>query len=480
MANIKIPYYYKSINHEELIKTYPAPAEFEESIYRWKRDKIERMQSERFKKIVEFAWSNPFYRKVWTESGIEPNDIKDIQDITKMPIVSSFDFKNAIDASPPFGIHQGITPAGAREKPLKIQASGGTTGKPRPTFFGPIEWEINGISSARALFIQGARPGDMMQIPLTPSTANLAWHFYYACHAWLGVIPVTTGSGLVTPTTRQIELAREWGVNLWGSFPEYMGHIAKVAQEKFNFDVRDLKTKFIHTFLGPDLSGSLRGELEDIWGCDVFDNYGTHEIALASFECREKNGLHFQEDLGYIEIVDPETNEPVNMVKGEKGDLVYTSFFRHHPPLIRYNLKDLVQIIEYEKKCACGSYLLRMNHFLGRSDDMVKLRGTNLYPMACLDSIKSDPRSTGEWICVVERVGEGLEARDEMTIKIEYKDESIDKADFRKKMEDRLKSDLGVRIEVEPVPSGSLSSLTKSGEAEGKAKRLLDKRPKER
>lgn len=480
MGKVKIPYYYKSINYKELVKTYPPPAEFEESVYRWKREKIERMQAERFKKIIKIAWKNPFYEKIWTESGLEPNDIKNIGDIIKIPIVSAFDFKDAIDASPPFGIHQGITPAGAKEKPLKIQSSGGTTGKPRPTFFGPIEWEINGISSARALFIQGARPGDLMQIPLTPSTANLAWHFYYACHAWLGVVPITTGSGLVTPTTRQIELARDWGTNIWGSFPEYMGNVAKVAMKEFNFDVRDLKTKLIHTFLGPDLSGNFRSELEDIWGCDVFDNYGTHEIALASFECREKAGLHLQEDLGYVEIVDPDTNEPVNMAKGEKGDLVYTAFFRQHPPLIRYNLKDLVEIIDYGKKCACGSHLLRMNHFLGRSDDMVKLRGTNLYPMACLDSVNSDSRSTGEWICVVERVGKGLDVRDEMSIKIEYKEESIDKADFKQKMEARLKSDLGVRLTVEPVAAGSLASLTGASESEGKAKRLLDKRPKER
>ena len=284
----------------------------------------------------------------------------------------------------------------------------------------------------------------------------------------------------MTLTRRQVEIAREWGTNQWASFPEYMGHIANVAANEMGFDVRDLDTKFIHTFLGPDLSGRLREELEGLWGCQVFDNYGTHEIGLAAFECREKAGLHFHEDLGYVEIVDPDTNTPVDEQKGEKGDLVYTSLYRQHPPLIRYNLKDLVRFVDYGQRCACGSYLLRMDHFLGRSDDMVKLRGTNVYPMACLDAIKADSRSTGEWLCVVERVGEGLSGKDEMTVKVEYKEGSTDLDGFRLQLEQNLKSDLGVRVAVEAVPAGSLSPLTGYGGAEGKVKRLLDKRPKER
>jgi phenylacetate-CoA ligase len=478
MEKIDIPYYYKSIDFEKLVKEYPPPGEFKETVYLWSREKIEKMQSERFKKIVHFAWINPFYRRIWKEAGIEPKDIRGIEDIRKLPVVTVFDFKAAIDAFPPFGDHQGITPEGAKKKPLKLQSSGGTTGKPRPTFFGPIEWEINGISSARALFIQGARPGDIMQIPTNASTANFAWCFYYACHAWLGVVPITSGSGIVTPTRRQIGLAREWGTNLWASFPEYMGHMGKVAIDELNFDVRDLRTKLIHTYLGSDLSGRLRRDLEEMWGCDVFDNYGTHEIGVPAFECREKAGLHFQEDLGYVEVVNPDTNEPVNT--GERGDLVYTSFYRQHPPLIRYNLKDLIRIIHSNKRCSCGSWLLRMDHFLGRSDEMVKLRGTNVYPMACLDAVRADPRSTGEWICIVDRLGEGLDAKDEMIVKVECKDENMNMEDFKKRMEERLKLDIGVRVTVEPVPPGSLAPLTGYGSGQGKVKRLKDNRPKER
>jgi phenylacetate-CoA ligase len=255
--------------------------------------------------------------------------------------------------------------------------------------------------------------------------------------------------------------------------PDYLAHMAKVAQEDLGFDVHDLETKFIHCFLGPDLSGRVRNQLEDAWGCDVFDNYGTSEIALTAFECKEKSGMHFNEDLFYLEIVDPDNDEPVS--RGEAGDLVVTSLYRQYPPLIRYSTKDLARFIDYGKKCSCGSYLIRMDHFLGRSDDMVKLRGTNMYPMACQDAVTGDPRSTGQWICIAERVGEGLDARDEMTVKVEYKDENIDKEDFKAKLEQSLRTDLGVRVTVEPVPADSLASLTGFG-GEGKVKRLLDNR----
>ena len=477
MNKSRIPYYHQSINWEDFVKRYPPPAEFAETVYRWKRDQIEKMQAERFIEALEFAWNNPFYKERWTQAGIQPRDIKGIEDIHKLPIVSSLDFKEAIDASPPWGEHQGINQESALTKPLKIQTSGGTTGKPRPTFYGPIEWEINGMSPARALFIQGGRPGDFMQIPMTCYTGNAAWSYYYACHAWSGIVPITTGAGSVTPSRRQIEIARDWGTNIWLAGP-YHVQLAKVASEELDFDVRDLKTKFLHAFLGSDESGQFRAALEDMWGCDVYDNYGTHETGLPAFECPEKAGMHLQEDLGYVEIVDPSNNEPVNMEKGEAGDLVYTSFYRQHPPLIRYNLKDRARFIDHGQQCACGSFLLRRDHHLGRSDDMVKLRGTNVFPEACQDAINSDPRSTGEYLCVIDTVhsDEGVYLSEEMTVKVEFENKDIGIDEFKMKLESRLKSDLGVRVVVEPVPPLTLARFTNVDGSEMKKKRLLDNR----
>ena len=160
--------------------------------------------------------------------------------------------------------------------------------------------------------------------------------------------------------------------------------------------MRELNTKLITTFLGPDLEGTLRAQLEEQWGCPVYDNYGTNELGAGAFECQHRNGLHVMEDAIYLEILDTETNEPVH--PGKVGNLVATVFPRHVMPSIRYNLRDLGRLVSTER-CDCGSYFQRMDHFLGRSDNMVKLRGVNLYPMACLPAVRSDPRTTGEWLC---------------------------------------------------------------------------------
>lgn len=387
-------------------------------------------------------------------------------------MVAVEDFKDSIRSHPPFGEHPGLTRADGARVPIKLQSSGGTTGMPRPTLFTPLEWEIQGIQGSRALWIQGARPGDVMQIPATLSTANLGWFYYLSCLHWSGIAPVTLGSGNVTPSRRQLEVAFDWSVNLWAGFPEYLLHLAAVASQE-GLDLPRLGTRFIASFLGPDLDGSLRKMLEGAWHCPVYDNYGTHEVGLPAFECPERDGLHMMEDMFIVEVADVDTDQVVP--DGEKGNLVMTSLYRKHPPLIRYNLRDYVRIkSDGRARCGCGSATRKMDHFLGRSDDMVKLRGTNVFPMACVRAVTSDDRTTGEWLCVVERAGAGLDVRDDMVVHVEVKSEIGDRAELIRVLEDRLKSDLGIRVGVELVAAGSLASFTYG--REGKARRLLDKR----
>jgi len=172
-------------------------------------------------------------------------------------------------------------------------------------------------------------------------------------------------------------------------------------------------------------------------------------------------------------VADVDTDQIVP--DGEKGNLVMTSLYRKHPPLIRYNLRDYVRIVsDGRTACGCGSHTRKMDHFLGRSDDMVKLRGTNVFPMACVRAVTSDDRTTGEWLCVVERKEAGLDVRDDMTVQVEVKDGASDREELTRLLENRLKSDLGLRVLVELVPAGSLASFTYG--REGKARRLHDKR----
>jgi phenylacetate-CoA ligase len=470
-----LPLYHCMTDWTTFYAKYPPPDVFLNTVYRWPAERVRALQNDRFMEVIEVGWQNPFYRNLWSKTGLQQGDIRSLADITKLPIFNSDDIKTDQQEHPPFGKLSGFSSLQTElaRTPLKLQTSGGTTGKPRLTLHGPVEWEMHALTTSRSLYLLGARPGDVMQIPSTCSLANLGWAFYKACHDYLGIMPITTGSGVVTPSRRQLEIAFECGVNLWVSFPEYLIRLAKACREELGRDVRELKTKFIVTFLGPDLEGTLRREIEELWGCPVYDNYGTNELGEGAFECPHKAGLHLMEDLDYFEFLDTETNQPVK--QGEIGNLVVTVFHRRFQPVIRFNLRDLGRVVSTET-CSCGSNFRRMDHFLGRSDSMVKIRGVNLYPMACLGAVKSDARTTGEWLCDAFMGERNGIPREEMLVHVEYrKDAHGNLVGLKEHLEARLKSDLGLTVEVKLVPEGELDQLASLGE--GKAKRLIDRRP---
>lgn len=468
----QLPIYRNSLDWDALFATYPVPDVFEKTVFRWPRERLRDFQNKRFLRLVDIGWQNEFYRRRWSAAGIERGDIRSIDDIAKLPAYTSDDVKNDQAEHPPFGHFHGDWRATSRSAPLKIQTSGGTTGKPRATLYSPVDWEMNGLTQARAMYVQGVRPGDIVQIPATCSLANLGWCVYKACHDYLGALPLTTGSGIVTSSRRQLELAFDWGTNVWCCFPEYLTQLAKVCRDELGRDIRELKTKSIHSFLGPDTDNSLRRTLEELWGCPVYDLYGTNEMGGAGFECQAQNGIHVMEDCIYLEVEDVETGRPV--ADGEPGNMVVTILHRDLPPVIRYNVRDIARIVSSET-CTCGGCFRRMDKFLGRSDDMVKLRGVNVYPMACLPAVKSDPRTTGEWLCVVERHDRGGVIRDEMTVRVEVSRDAAAVEGLKEKLEERIQGDLGVKVAIELVPDGSLAEAANLGR-EGKPKRLLDLR----
>ena len=471
----QLPIYRHAFDFEQLIREFPLPDVFEKTVWRWSPERIRALQEQRFLSIVEVGWKNPFYRRRWNAAGLKPGDIQCLDDIVKLPTYTSDDVKESLEARPPFGDFHNVDIADLPSiGPLKMQTSGGTTGAPRPTLFDAWAWEAQALIAARALYIQGARPGDVIQIPMTASLANAGWLSYKSSHDFLGMVPLTTGSGVVTSSRQQLEIARRFGTTIWHCFPEYLIRLAQASQDELGRDVRDLNTKFLRTYLGPDLDGSLRHELEERWGCPAYDAYGTNEISAAAFECPVRNGLHFMEDAVFMEVLDPESGTPVP--PGERGNLVATVFFRTLPPIIRYNLRDLGRVVSVER-CACGSHFRRMDHFLGRSDAMVKLRGVNIYPMACLPAVRSDPRTTGEWVCVVERVDVAGVPRDEMEVHIEVHRETASREGLLEALEKRLKEDLGVVVRVQLVDEGSLAEIANTNGREGKPRRLIDRRP---
>jgi phenylacetate-CoA ligase len=473
MPRSGLPIYRNAIDWTWFDREYPAPDVFANTIFRWPYERVRALQNQRFLAMMQVAWKNAFYQKLWGAHGIEPGDIRSIDDLGKLPTFTSDDIKNSQSDDDPFGSIAGIDATSEMlRQPLKLQTSGGTTGKARPTLYGVVEWELNGLQIARSHYLQGARPGDIIQIPATCSLANLAWSHYHAAHNYLAALPLTTGSGVVTPSRKQMEIAFDYGTTILVSFPEYLTTLAAEARKGLGRDPRELGLKYITTYLGPDVENTLRRELETLFGCPVYDNYGTHEISHAAFEAEDKNGMYLMEDCIFIEFTDTETGAPVSA--GQVGNMIATSLYRHVVPLIRFNLRDLGRLLPHEKT-ALGSEFRRIDHFMGRSDSMVKIRGTNVYPMACLNGVKSDPRTTGEWIVVADRhVHDGV-IRDELTVQVEVRGDAGSTDGLREHLEKRLQADLGLKVAVELVDEGALREVANLGR-EGKPRRLLDRR----
>jgi phenylacetate-CoA ligase len=228
----------------------------------------------------------------------------------------------------------------------------------------------------------------------------------------------------------------------------------------------------LHSFLGPDLDGSLRQKLEDAWGAPVYDSYGSHEVGQIAFECKHRDRKHISEDMAYVETVDVESN--VQLPPGKPGNLVITSLHRSVPPIIRYNIRDLLILYEREP-CACGMTTRKLSTFLGRSDEMVKLRGNNVYPLACQETIVNEPRVTDDYLCVAFWVQDGGTRREEMNIRVERRSPDIDAETLALDLSARLNLVLGAKVGVEVVESGMLADYSRV-DREGKPRRLLDLR----
>ncbi len=471
MNNESTPYYWQKVDWRSLTRDYPPPPDFERSRGRLSADEMRALQDERFRARVDEAWRVPFYRDRWSEAGLEPGDIRGLDDITRIPTFTSDDLKDAIEASPPFGTHQPVTRTDLADRAIRILTSGGTTGLPRVTLFDHESMEIQGIQTARALHAQGLRAGDVFQITYTNSLANAAWCAYNGAYHWIGAVPLTTGSGIVTPSERQLEIARAWGTTAWWTRGEYLARLAQVAQET-GFDLHALGTRSLHTHIGPDVDGHLRRRLEQAWNAPVYDNYGSHEVGPIAFECRVQDRKHLSEDTVFIEICDIDSGEP--RPNGERGNVVATSLYRSLPPIIRYDMRDIM--IQYDREtCECGLSTHKLSTFLGRSDEMVKLRGTNVYPLAYQNAVSRDPRTTGEYLCVVSHEGQGLSRREKFVVRIERQSQAVDAAALHADMAASLRRDLGVRVDVEITEPGSLAEHTGLG-LQNKVKRLLDLR----
>lgn len=463
-----VPRYYDSLDFPSLWKEFPPAPEFQDGVARMPAAELRALQERRFLAQVQRAWRIPFYQRHWGQAGLRPEHVRGLADLAAIPPFSVHDLRDALARNPPWGDFMGIDPDHDAPMPLVMQTSGGTTGLPRPMLYSPRDREVMNILTGRRLYMQGVRPYDLVQVMLSLGLSNGGFLAREGIWKYTGAVPVMTGTGAQTPTRRQIEIMQAWKTTQLVAFPAYLRHIGQLLRDEMKIDPRSLGIKGLIVHLGVDD----RQELEALWGAPVYDTYGTNECGSLAADCGERSGMHIFEDAFVLEIADADTLAPV--ADGERGVVLQTTLFKHFAPLIRFNSNDISAMVP--GMCRCGSTHRRLASIFGRADNMVKLRGTNIFPEAIGALVAEHPHANGEYLCVVEQ--EPATGRDDMTVTVEAERPERDGPGLKTDLAARFKEALGVKLAVDVVPVGALDPMTGLSTA-SKVRRLIDNRPKE-
>ena len=427
---------------------------FEPDLETAPRDVLHWIQSRRLVKMVENCYNNvPLYKKRFDEMGLLPGDIKSIDDIHKLP----FTYKTDLRDNYPFGMI-----AVPKEQLVRIHASSGTTGKQTVVGYTKNDIDVWAKGAARALVAAGATKSDYIHVSYGYGlfTGGLGLH-YGAEMLGATAIPVSSGN-----TKRQVDILRDYGSDFLCCTPSYAMYIGETVRD-MGIDPKTLKLRG-GIFGAEAWSENMRREIEKILDIKAYDIYGLSEIAGpgVSFECKEQTGMHINEDFFYPEIIDPETGE--QLPDGEYGELVFTCIGKEALPLLRYRTRDICKLSH--KPCSCGRTLVKMSKTRGRTDDMLIIRGINVFPSQVehvLLSLNMEPN----YQIIVDRKNN----LDTMEVQVEMSDQMF--SDKVRNLEDvehniaaALQSTLNIAAKIRLVEPKSLPR------SEGKAKRVIDKR----
>lgn len=419
------------------------------------REKMRELQTKRLKELVCRVYQNvPFYRKRMDEKGIAPSDIKSIDDINKLP----FTYKQDLRDNYPFGLF-----AVPMEKIVRVHGSSGTTGK--PTTVGYTKNDIKNWSevTARCFSMSGISSKDIVQVSYGYGlfTGGLGAH-YGAETIGCSVIPISGGN-----TRRQLQLMSDFSSTVLACTPSYALHLADALGEH-GYSLNDMKLR-VGVFGAEPWTENMRLELEKKWAIKAYDIYGLSEImgpGVAN-DCEFHSGLHIHEDHFYPEIVDPDSKE--TLADGETGELVFTTLTKEGIPLLRYNTRDLSSL--NHEKCDCGRTTVRMKKITGRSDDMLIIRGVNLFPSQIEHVLLELGETSAHYMLYVDRKNN----LDTLELKVELDETKLtdtikDLQNLSRKIEHALNSAVGLSVKVSLVEPKTIIR------SEGKAKRVIDNR----
>ncbi len=419
------------------------------------RAEIERHQYRLLKALVYKLYSfSPFYHERMKARGVHPDDIRSLADVRKLPFMVKSDLRDNYPDKLFIADQDDVA---------RYHVSSGTTGK--PTVVGYTQNDLSNwtLSLARALTSCGLGRGDVIQVSYGYGlfTGGLGLH-YGAERIGASVLPTSVGN-----TERQIELMQDLRATAIACTPSYLLHMGEVA-EKMGISIKD-DTELRAGILGAEpWTEQMRQRIESWLGIKAYNIYGTSELSGPMFcECTEQKGIHIWGDLALVEVLDPETGETV--APGETGELTITMLQKEAMPMIRYRVGDLSSV-DYDP-CPCGRTHPRLQRITGRVDDMLIIRGINVFPSQIEHALMAIPEVGEHFQIVVDRKG----ALDDMLIRIEvrkeaFSDKITDLMLIRRKVEGRLRNALNVAAEVELVEAGSLPRF------EGKSKKVVDRR----
>ena len=441
--------YFDAMDYEAMIAEYGRPETFVTDIARMPRDRLRRLQNERFLKVMAFAWKIPFYQRHWGAAGVTPDDVRSIDDIGILPPYSKEDLMASVEAYPPIGDFHGLdTYADEDRPPLVFQTTSGTTGRPQPLLFGPKSREIQNLLLARFYAMQGIRRDDVIHSVYGHGMVNGGHYVREAVLHWTGAQLLTAGTGIETRSANQAQLMRDFGATAIIGFGDYITYLAGIARQEGLEPGRDINIRVISGHMGAEG----RETISKVWGgAEVYDWYGVGDTGAIAGEGPDHAGMYVQEDAQFLEILGVDTGAPVP--DGESGDMVVTCLYKDDVfPIIRFNTHDVSAFRTDESPG--GLTLRRIAGFQGRSDNMVKLRGINIYPTGLgVILTESDPELLNEYVCIVTR----RDGRDEMVVHIETLGEVTRDVSAHIAL---LKQRLGVEIGVALAAPGALAELT--------------------
>ncbi len=450
---MSFPTYFEAFDAQQMLADYPVGDAFTARYSAMSRDELNALQNERFLKLMTRGWEIPFYQRLWGAKGIEPGDIASLADIGKLPVYDKSDLMASVNEYPPCGDFDG-----RGNTPVVFHTTSGTTGRPQPLMFGPKGREITNLLVGRMYRWMGLQPSDVVHSVYGHGMINGGHYIREAVTHFTNSLFLSAGTGIETRSAQQAQLLADFNVTVMVGFVDYIRKLADVAREAGLIEQIDLKMIIGH------LGTEDRASTEAAWGgAKAYDWYGVGDTGSIAGEGPDRDGLYVWEDAQFLELLGVDDGTVV--AQGETGDMVVTCLFKDDiAPCIRFNTHDITHELGGRGELA----FKRIAGFKGRSDNMVKLRGINLFPHAIGALIENRADLTGEYVCTVSR--DPVTQRDDMVVLLESRGGS----DVRQ-ISALLRQGLNVEVAVELCGPGETASLTQI-DVRQKPIRLIDER----